>query len=805
MCVEKILKICAFYISVAVFCSLATVPLAADSEIETALRQQERKIAAEHVVKDGIAFYKAGDFTAAREEFLKAKELDPGNEAAEKYLAGMENKLLKARKEMLRDKVRAGVSNYKAKNYEQAAELFMEVLEIDPNHSKAQKYLAKCDTKLGILEKRISSEQYSGAATGEINELYEKGRVLYDNARYDEAREVFSEIIAYSPNHVPAARYIDSCNSRLQEIADEGQKVLNKEEMITLRKSWFPQKEFEKEEIPIDIIDIPDQKITAAREKIDKELNQVIPLIDFTNAHLRDLITSLSGMSGVNIILDESVFPVAGAPEDAVLEGDITAEELLEDADAAELAELEALLSDEIGETDSSGVIAPSIESEEVIDDIITISLRNIPLREALKYIVKAKGLKYRIDDYAVVISTPENLIDEEMETRYYHLKSGIGAFTAFIRRDDGEAGEKTVLGGNVSTETISIKDVLEQSGVPWPEGSKIFLHERTSTLIARNSPTNLSIIEDVLRVLDVTALQIEIQAKFVDLNETDASELGLEWMLTSDWGMKRDKSGRGVTMNEDSLFPAGGFGQYPGGASTRYGLTRGLRFLEDAVTGNPLGNILSIGGILTEPEFQVVLHALSQNQAADILSSPRVVTLNNQEATIRIVDELIYPTEYEITPPIQNSSGVNITDAAVAPGGFETREIGVILKVIPNVGADNKTINLAIIPEVSELTGWTAYDFEYGLQTVALPQPYISTRLVTTNVIINDGETIVLGGLMKETAIETEDKVPILGDIPFFGRLFRTESENNEKRNLVIFVTANLLTSTGETFAIGE
>ncbi|MCK5162005.1 MAG: tetratricopeptide repeat protein, partial [Candidatus Aureabacteria bacterium] len=284
MCVKKILKICALYISVTVFCSLATFSLAVDSEIETALRQQERKIAAEHVVEDGIAFYKAGDFAAARKEFLKVKELDPGNEAAEKYLAKIENKLLKARKKMLKDKVRAGVSNYKAKNYEQAAELFMEVLEIDPNHSKAQKYLAKCDTKLGILEKNISSEKYSGVTTRETNELYERGRLLYDNARYDEAREIFSEIIAYSPNHVPASRYIDSCNARLQEIADEDQEVLNKEEMITLRKSWFPQKEFEKEEIPADIIDLPDLTITAAREKIEKELDQIIPLIDFTNA-----------------------------------------------------------------------------------------------------------------------------------------------------------------------------------------------------------------------------------------------------------------------------------------------------------------------------------------------------------------------------------------------------------------------------------------------------------------------------------------------------------------------------------------
>ncbi len=786
--------------------------LSMDTETESALRRQERNIAAEHAVSNGIDLYKNKDFDAAKIEFSKALQIDPQNRDAQKYMDRVEKELAKEQTYLTKNKFKAGVSNYKAKNYKRAAELFTEILNVDPNYPGAQGYLQKCDNQIVLMEKQAASDKYPGITVQEIDQIYEKGKVLYENSRYKEARDTFSEIIAYNPNHVPAMRYIDACNEKIRTIVDDNQITLNKEEMITLRKSWFPKKDYGKEELPEGLDEEKPREMSAEREKIEKELDQIIPLIDFTNAHLRDLITSLSGMSGVNIILDESVFPTQKSPEEVILEGDVTAEQLLEDKDAQELAELEALLAEEVGETDVTETeTAERGTGETAFDDTITISLRNIPLREALKYIVKAKGLKYRVDDYAVVISTPENLTEEQMETKYYHLKSGTGAFTSFIHTEgSSEAGEKNVMGGNVSTEQMSIKDVLEQSGVPWPEGSKIFLHERTSTLIARNTPTNLAIIDDILRVLDVTALQVEIEAKFLDLNEVDASELGLEWMLTNDWHLTTDGQGRGVTMDANSLFPANipatnkiaagpGFGQYPGGASSGYGITRGLRFLQDT-TGNPLGNVLSLSGVLTSPEFQIVIHALSQDGRADVLSSPRVVTLNNQEATIRVVTELIYPTEYEITPPTWDNTGATITSAGVAPGGFETREIGVILKVIPNVGADNKTINLAIIPEVSELSDW----INYGIigYNVDLPQPVISTRLVTTNVIINDGETIVLGGLMRETAQETDDKVPILGDIPFFGRLFKNETESNSKRNLIIFVTANLLTPTGEAFA---
>ena len=193
---------------------------------------------------------------------------------------------------------------------------------------------------------------------------------------------------------------------------------------------------------------------------------------------------------------------------------------------------------------------------------------------------------------------------------------------------------------------------------------------------------------------------------------------------------------------------------------------------------------------------------ALAQKKSTDLLSAPRITTISGNAAQIRIVQEFIYPTEYEppqvsenkITPPI--------------PSGFKTREVGVLLNVTPQVGADGYTINLTLIPEVSEFLGFI--DYSPGSVTETGPsntvttvpfkiqQPLFASRNVTTSVVVWDGQTVVLGGLMREDINKVDDKIPFLGDIPFIGRLFRSKVDSRSKRNLLIFVTANLIDPAG-------
>jgi len=221
-----------------------------------------------------------------------------------------------------------------------------------------------------------------------------------------------------------------------------------------------------------------------------------------------------------------------------------------------------------------------------------------------------------------------------------------------------------------------------------------------------------------------------------------------------------------------------------------------------------------------------VVLRALSQKKGADLMSAPSVVTTAGQRAKIEVIREFIYPTEYdppEIPQTFGNTGGGGIFGGGASSGGgfpvtpanptaFDVRNVGVTMEVEPNVDADGFTISLNIAPEVVEFEGFINYGspiqtsatnalgqpVQVTLTDNRILQPVFSVRKMQTNVTIWDGQTVAVGGLIREDVQETNDKVPFLGDVPLVGRLFRSTAENHFKRNLMIFVTARLIDPSG-------
>jgi general secretion pathway protein D len=280
---------------------------------------------------------------------------------------------------------------------------------------------------------------------------------------------------------------------------------------------------------------------------------------------------------------------------------------------------------------------------------------------------------------------------------------------------------------------------------------------------------------------------------------------------------------------------------QPPGGAPVgQFPITGGNRSGTLAITANVLDTLLAGGsgigsvapgifglsGVFTDPQFQVVIRALNQKKGVDLLSAPRVTTKSGQRALIEIVREFRYPTQFE-PPKIPDRFG-SISDSdsitGVSRGGifpvtpttptaFETRNTGVTLEVEPVVGPDGVTIDLNLVPQVVEFEGFINYGTPIntfstnalGISTKlpitenTINQPIFSSRKVTTSVSIWDGQTVVLGGLMREDVQKTEDRTPIIGDIPLVGRLFRSNVDQHIKRNLVIFVTARLINPGGQ------
>jgi general secretion pathway protein D len=370
---------------------------------------------------------------------------------------------------------------------------------------------------------------------------------------------------------------------------------------------------------------------------------------------------------------------------------------------------------------------------------------------------------------------------------------------------------------------------------------SALFLPEN-GVMIVRNTQDNLDMVDVLVEQANASRpKQVEIESKFVEITQNNTKELGFDWLL-GPFGVGGNKVfGSGGT-------PPGNPANFPfvdpvtGVPTGQFPLTAGNRSGQFAISGNAIDALLTGGvgsaavapgifglaGVFTDPQFQVVIHALNQKKGIDLLSAPRITTKSGQRAVIEIVREFIYPSTFTqpIIPSLSIPTGTTVTTATTTtlpvvapstPSDFVTRNTGVTLEVEPVVATDGQTIDLNLIPQVVEFEGFINYGSPistvnpslFGLGTVinqsivltenVINQPIFSTRKVNTSVSVQDGQTVVLGGLMREDVQKTEDRTPIIGDIPIVGRLFRTNAEQHIKRNLVIFVTAHLLSPAGQ------
>lgn len=335
--------------------------------------------------------------------------------------------------------------------------------------------------------------------------------------------------------------------------------------------------------------------------------------------------------------------------------------------------------------------------------------------------------------------------------------------------------------------------------------------------LIVHNTPENLETLERVLDVLNSTPPEVEIEAKFVQIAQNDLDELGFDWQMGTKTAGSFDVTGG----NSVGGFPPG----TSASGSQTYDVTAGLRDFT-AIQGNAIDSLLAangfgtvstpqdqvgtIRGILTNPQFQVTIKALAQKQSTDILSAPRVVTTSGGQAQIRVAQEFIYPTTF--TQPTATAAGGGTTGGGAAavtpsiPSAFASRSVGVVFNVSPVVGADGYTISLTLIPQVTAFLGFINYggpiSLAAGNNVVTtfndIKQPLFSTQDIYTSVVVYDGQTVVLGGLVTEQFNKIDDKTPFLGDIPVVGRLFRSKVTQRSKQNLLIFVTARLIDPAG-------
>jgi len=333
-------------------------------------------------------------------------------------------------------------------------------------------------------------------------------------------------------------------------------------------------------------------------------------------------------------------------------------------------------------------------------------------------------------------------------------------SFLASARGQEGP-GTGTEAGTGTGTGT-TIVDVLRSM---FPQAT-IEVDPLTSTLIIKAPPSLQKKIEGMIERLDVYHPQITVEAKFVELTVNNINELGIDTDIANIVLRKGKNIDMDVITNwadADTSFPESG-------AAWSLWYTK-----------------------LSNTAFQSVLRALSKKKKVNVLSAPMVTTLNGQKATIEITQTIPYVSAVSTQQSETGSGTTRQTNYTI-----EEEDAGIFLEVTPRVPEGSTLITLDIKPTVRELV--KQIDIFAGLNIPAdLGWPVIDERTTNTTLVIDSGETVVLGGLIRDNSRMVEKKTPLLGDIPLLGYAFRHKYSKDEKKNLLIFITAYLLSPSGE------
>ncbi len=306
-------------------------------------------------------------------------------------------------------------------------------------------------------------------------------------------------------------------------------------------------------------------------------------------------------------------------------------------------------------------------------------------------------------------------------------------------------------------------------------ESVSISPHEPTNSVVITAQQDMMASLEKVIHDLDIRRAQVQVEAIIVEIMEGDNVNFGVQW-ISEDGGM--------VQYNDGSQVPIGSLaaGAYqareqPGTTTTR--ITDGGVEVTTTEPDEPgdislLANLLgSVNGMMfgtIQNDWAAVVQAVTQDTNSNILATPSIVTVDNEEASFLVGQEV--PTITGSTTGDNNDNPFQTVDRT---------EVGIKLKVTPQIN-EGDAVQMTIEQEVSSLSGATSVDV------------IINKREMKTTVMADDGETIVLGGLIDEDVQESVSKIPLLGDIPVLGRLFSSTSTSKQKRNLMVFIRPTIV-----------
>ena len=615
-----------------------------------------------------------------------------------------------------------------------------------------------------------------------VNELLVKGRARYLYGDYQGALDAYREVLQYQPNNSESKAYQVRIRQMLSENSGQWNRGVTKGKLLELLdETWKLPEVFNRENTKSDLGNGND----PVTEKM-----KTIRLPEGFVARDEPLDRALTKLSSLSQTYDK----------------------------------------------DQKGVnIVPVTDGGE--SPTVNLQLRDVTVFQALDYLCKRVGYSFSVSPSGIV-EVRKDAGDSLLDTQFFELTQ------AAVVKMTGQGLNTTAPGGGATNpfgnnsgaaaptdgnpQEMAIKSFLIRSGVPFePPATLSFDGTR---LIVTGSPKNLDRVKNIIRrYSDIK--QVHIEAKFIEVEQKALNELGVNWSLTptvaGNGGVnagtnlrsinrvfaQNNTAPKNLTINSQITDAAGD-------------TTNNLQTFPNVAPSFPGGmNLGSIANtyagtvnILSRETLALTIRAIEESAGSDLMSSPSLTVLDGKTAVIKVAQLLRYPQAYgDIQSNVGQGGGGNggvlgaaqtsVAITAGTPQDFTVQEVGVTLEVTPTVAADD-SIALNLKPKVTEFEGFV----EYGGTSVALTggvtvtvpsgffQPIFSTREVTTDVTVFDGATVVIGGLTREEVKTVDDKVPVLGNLPLIGAAFRSTGKSVQKRSLMVFVTANLVSPGGAT-----
>ena len=479
----------------------------------------------------------------------------------------------------------------------------------------------------------------------------------------------------------------------------------------------------------------------------------------------------------------------------------------------------------------------------------VTLDLRNVTVRDALRSICEVTDTRFRVEASAVVVSTSAG----GLVTRQFRVPPGFLNTTPAA--DEGAAAADPFAGDAAASDSrpklrrLTAVEYLTRRGVPFPEGSSASYNPTQNLLSVTNTDENLDLVASLTDGL-VAREQKQVLIKVTQLQASEVTlrELGFDWFLEP------------VQVN-GGVFAAGGTagggelaGAQPTGIPgtpdyraidatfnvTQGPLTGGLRSSLE-LTGAPTIDGLvqaaasptaggarppytaAIAGVMTSPRFQTLMRGLDQKKGIDMAIANSVVVKSGQRANGFSGRTMLYPSEFDppqipqnfgaggninidpntgqLIPGQAQSNSLPVTPAM--PNSFTPRDLGSTIEVEPTVGDDGYSVDLNLSVVFSEFLGFINYGTPITNGDIVLTenriiQPVFSKTAAATQVLVYDGQTVAIGGLREEKLETINDKVPVFGSLPVVGRLFRSKATQNRKTALMYLVTVQIVDPSG-------